>query len=223
MGAKTGNDCIADEIYEKLKERIINLEIEPGTPLTESALVKSLGVSRTPIREALHMLERDQLVERSHNKGYTVRGISEQDMNEIFEVRIVLESWLAAKAAEVISDANLAVIETCLEQAAALYQEGRLEESDSKSNEIHDIIFFVANNRWGSRTIDMLSNFTTAYKKLAARQKGQVEKAFHEHQLILEALKKHDPKLASERMAEHIRNSQKAIQSACQNRIYTLR
>ena len=223
MGSKTGNDCIADEIYEKLKKSIINLEIEPGQPLTESALTKSLGVSRTPIREALHMLERDQLVERSHNKGYIARGISEQDMSEIFEVRAVLESWLAGKAAEEISDENLAVIDTCLKQAKALYDEGRPEESDAKSNEIHDIIAFVVNNRWGNKTIDMLTNFTTTYKKLAAMQTGQIERAFREHQLIFEALKAHDPQLASQRMMEHIGNSRKAIQVACQNRTYRLK
>ena len=223
MGSRTGNDCIADEIYEKLKKSIINLEIEPGQPLTESALTKSLGVSRTPIREALHMLERDQLVERSHNKGYIARGISEQDMSEIFEVRAVLESWLAGKAAEEISDENLAVIDTCLKQAKALYDEGRPEESDAKSNEIHDIIAFVVNNRWGNKTINMLTNFTTTYKKLAAMQTGQIERAFKEHQLIFEALKAHDSRLASQRMMEHIGNTRKAIQAACQNRTYHLK
>lgn len=220
MGSKTGNDCIADEIYVKLKKSIINLEIEPGQPLTESALTKSLGASRTPIREALHMLERDQLVERSHNKGYIARGISEQDMSEIFEVRAVLESWLAGKAAQEISEENLEVIDTCLQQAKALYEEGRLEESDAKSNEIHNIIAFVVNNRWGSRTIDMLTNFTTTYKKLAAMQKGQIERAYNEHQLIFEALKAHNSELASRRMVEHIQNTRKAIQTACQNRTY---
>jgi len=221
MGSKKGNDCVADEIYEKLKKTIINMDIEPGHPLTENALAQSLGVSRTPVREALHMLERDQLVERNHNKGYVVRGISEQDMQEIFEVRVVLESWMAGKAAEIISEENLEVMEACLDRAESLYQQGLIEESDEISNEIHDIIAFVVNNRWGSRTLDMLSTFTISYKKLASKQEGQIKRAFEEHRNILAALRGHDPELASQRMVEHIRNSQKAIQKACQNRTYS--
>lgn len=221
MGSKKGNDCVADEIYEKLKKTIINMDIEPGHPLTENALAQSLGVSRTPVREALHMLERDQLVERSHNKGYIVRGISEQDMQEIFEVRAVLESWMTGKAAEIISEENLEVMEACLDRAESLYRQGQIEESDEKSNEIHDIIAFVVNNRWGSRTIDMLSTFTMSYKKLASKQEGQIERALEEHRNILAALRAHDSELASQRMVEHIRNSQKAIQKACQNRTYS--
>lgn len=221
MGSKKGNDCVADEIYEKLKKTIIYMDIEPGHPLTENALAQSLGVSRTPVREALHMLERDQLVERSHNKGYVVRGISEQDMQEIFEVRAVLESWMTEKAAEIISEENLEVMEDCLNKAESLYQQGQIEESDEKSNEIHDIIAFVVNNRWGSRTIDTLSTFTISYKKLASKQEGQIERALEEHRNILEALRAHDSELASQRMIEHIRNSQKAIQKACQNRTYS--
>lgn len=92
---RVASRSMADNVYSKLKEQILNLEIAPGQSLTEGLLAQTFEVSRTPIREALRMLERDQLVELIRNKGAIVRNITESDVNHIFDLRVVLEGWAA--------------------------------------------------------------------------------------------------------------------------------
>lgn len=217
---KQGKISATDQAYQLLKSQIINLEIEPGTPLTEDAISQSLGVSRTPTREALRMLERDRLVTRSHNKGFVVRGISEEDMREMLEIRAVLEGWAAGKAAEMASDSNIKVMEEKIKKAQEIYETGNRVEFDKKSNEIHDIIAFVVNNNWYNKVVDDLSGFTISYKKLAAQQIGQLENAHEEHKEILEAIKSRDSQLASQLMIKHINSTRDAIVDALKNPIY---
>lgn len=180
-GGDEGDLRLVLELRKELRRQILEGKIEAGQPLTEQSFASTLDTSRTPIREALRMLERDQLVERNHNKGFTVLGISEQDLQDIFELRAVMEGWAAGKAAVIISEENLKVMENCLTEAKALYQAGEIEQSDQQSNRIHDIIAFVVNNRWLSKMEEDLSTFTSAYKKLASDQAGQIEQAYEEH------------------------------------------
>jgi len=212
----------ANTVYQALKNKILFFEIQSGQSLTEEALAKEFSVSRTPIREALHMLEKDQLVETIRNKGAIVKGISERDVSKIFDLRIALEGWAAGEAAVAISDINLQVIETRLSLAKKKLEEGSLEEADAISNELHDIIAYVVDNKWFTKIISDLSCYTAAYKKLASKQPGQLEKAHREHEMILAALKKHDSEQAKERMVIHISQTKQSILQALRDRPYSV-
>lgn len=222
MGSKLGKANVADSAYETLKRKIIDLEIEPNSPLVEATLAAELNISRVPLREALRMLEQDHLVERSHNKGFLVRGITEQDMKDIFEIRAVLEGWAAGRAAKIASVENIDVMEKCLDEAEELFHQQRFEAANAKSDQIHDIIAFILNNRWYTITTQNLSNFTRSYKRLASSHSGQLEAAFQEHREIVEAIRNRDEQGAQERMSHHIYRAQQSIIVVLANRVYEL-
>jgi DNA-binding GntR family transcriptional regulator len=223
MGSKAGKDSVADYAYETLKKRIIDFEIAPNCPLVVATLAAELNISRIPLREALRMLERDHLVERNHNKGFTVRGITEQDMKDIFEIRAVLEGWAAGKAAEIASKQNIDIMENYLDEADDLFRQKRFDEANSKSDKIHDIIAFIVNNRWYSITIENLSNFTQSYKRLASSHSGQLESAFNDHRKIFESIRCGDVFGAQTEMSNHIYRTQQAIITVLNNRVYSTR
>lgn len=90
MNAKTIS--LADQAYDKIKESILNLTYAPGSPLTESSLTKELGMSRSPIRSALRRLETEGLIETDYYKSMRVKEITDKDINEIYQLRELLES-----------------------------------------------------------------------------------------------------------------------------------
>jgi DNA-binding transcriptional regulator YhcF (GntR family) len=95
---------VTDWVYEELKSAIVDLRLAPGDPLREATLAEQLGVSKTPIREALTRLEQEGLVETTSFKGAVVSGYSRQDLIEIYELRELLENAAARAAAESMSD-----------------------------------------------------------------------------------------------------------------------
>lgn len=207
-------------VYQEIKEKILNNTLKTGQPLTEELMAKTFAVSRTPIREALRMLVSDQLVVATHNKGYVVRGISEKDMNDIFDIRAALEGWAAGVAATKISDANLKIMEKYLIGAKEMFDDNCLEKANQLGNEIHNVIAHVVDNYWLSSTLKNLSLFTEAYKKLAAKQEGQLQNAHSQHEKIYRALKKHDSEMASKAMIEHINCTKISIQKAIRDMPY---
>lgn len=210
----------SDFVYQELKNKILSNTMKTGQPLTEELLAKTFAVSRTPIREALRMLVSDQLVVSTHNKGYAVRGISEKDMNDIFDIRAALEGWAAGVAAIKISDANLKIIEKCLIDAKEMFDNGSMEKASQIGNEIHNVIAHVVDNYWLSSTLKNLSIFTETYKKLAAKQDGQLQDAHLQHEKIYSALKEHNAELASSAMIEHINCTKRSIQKSLRDTPY---
>jgi DNA-binding GntR family transcriptional regulator len=97
---------VTDWVYEELKSAIVDLRLAPGDPLREATLAEQLGVSKTPIREALTRLEQEGLVETTSFKGAMVTGYSRQDLIEIYELRELLENAAARAAAESMPDAD---------------------------------------------------------------------------------------------------------------------
>ena len=84
---------LAEKAYEKIKQNIMNLTYPPGMPLTEAMLTKELGMSRSPVRSAVQMLQTEGLIESDYYRSITVKKITRQDIEEIFQLRELLESY----------------------------------------------------------------------------------------------------------------------------------
>ena len=98
---------IREEVFKIIRKMIINGEVAPGSKLVESQLAAELGTSRTPIREALHTLEKENLIESIPRVGYVVREITEEEAEEIIEIRIAIETLAAKRASQKISEEEL--------------------------------------------------------------------------------------------------------------------
>lgn len=196
---------LAHTVYERLRESIENLDLPPGTHLQEVELASEYGVSRTPIREALRRLASEGLVELSHGRGATVAQGSLRDILNAYEVRKILEPYVAAQAARLArDDPRLAELErelASLTGAPATAQD--LRERERLDRELHGLIAELAGNQLLTRIIrDLHSRVQRVYVQLGSG--GRFERIQEEHLRVLAAIRAGDPDDAAAAMAAHL-------------------
>ena len=193
-------DPLRIQVFNTLEDAILNGSYKEGDSLNELRLSKSLGVSRTPVREALMQLELEGLVKNIPNKGAVVVGVSEQDVEDIYEIRIRTEGLAARLCAEKITDEELEE----LEQDSA-------KEMGELDGEFHRIIFAASKSRPLQNVLTSFHNYIRRARAVSVCVTGRAEESVSEHRAILEAITKHDGELAEKLTAEHIKNARDNI------------
>lgn len=197
---------LAVKVYEILKNRIVNQEILSGIKLQEEVLAEELGVSRTPVREALNRLAQEGLVEMVPRRGTFVVKPSLSDIKELLEVREVLEGMAARLVATKITDEILEEMKKYFEGREQQIRGGYLEEYSKADVNFHDLLLRACGNE---RLVRMMNNLYDYIQMLRLRTvilPGRAEKSLKEHLMIIDALEKRDPDLAEKKIREHIRN-----------------
>ncbi|NLC69269.1 MAG: GntR family transcriptional regulator [Clostridiaceae bacterium] len=196
------------KIFKKLQNDIINGKYQPGEYIMETKLASELGVSRTPIREALKQLELEGLVKSEPGKGVVVQGISSKDIEDIYTIRMVIEGLAARWAAQNITGEELEKLREILEMEEFYTMKGEsvhnLIRLDSR---FHDVVFKASKSR---PLIYILSNFhhyAQRARNASLRKPGRAEKTLVEHRAIFQALSARDPDLAERLTTEHVRNA----------------
>jgi DNA-binding GntR family transcriptional regulator len=195
---------MTDWVWEQLREAIIELRLRPGEPLREVALAEQLGVSKTPLREAFARLEQEGLVETTSFKGAVVTGYSERDLNEIYELRALLEGAAARAAAERSTGDTLEVLRDLVDRSRELRDAGDLVGLAGLVEEFDLIVYAQVTNERISALIENLRAHLTRIGKLTEGIPGRVEASVEEHAAIVEALVARDPDEAERLMRVHI-------------------
>ncbi len=197
---------VTDWVYEELKGAIVDLRLAPGDPLREASLAERLGVSKTPIREALTRLEQEGLVETTSFKGAVVTRYSRQDLLEIYELRELLENAAARAAAESMSEQDRARLDRISRESRSL-QRGTDKANLAALISDFDAVLFdqVKNNRIRA-LIENLRAHLTRIGHLTAEIPGRIDASVDEHEKIVAAIAARDPQLAERYMREHIRS-----------------
>jgi DNA-binding GntR family transcriptional regulator len=202
---------VTDWVYEELKNAIVNLRLAPGEPLREATLADRLGVSKTPIREALSRLEQEGLVETTSFKGAVVTGYSREDLIEIYELRELLENAAVRAAAQSMTEPDRA-------RLAHIAQESRrLRDSQDQSGtdraelaalltEFDAVLYDQVLNHRIRALIENLRAHLTRIGQLTTELPGRIDASVDEHDKIVEAIAARDPELAERCMSEHIRS-----------------
>ena len=207
---------LREVVFLTLRKSILKGELSPGERLMEISLANKLGVSRTPIREAIRMLEHEGLVVMKPRRGAQVAKITVQELNDVLEVRKSLETLAISKACERMTEEDIATMRLEEKRFEAL-----VEKSDSDLTELaeadvrfHDTIYQGTGNR---RLIQILANlreqmyrFRIEYLKEADIRSSLVS----EHREIIEAVSNRDVDRAVECIVRHIDNQQKAINAS---------
>jgi DNA-binding GntR family transcriptional regulator len=195
---------VTDWVYEEIRGAIVDLRLEPGAPLREAAIATQLGVSKTPVREALGRLEQEGLVEATSFKGAVVTDYSERDLEEIYELRELLEG-VAVRAAATDADADtLASLRDVIERSRSARDAGDLAGLAELLGRFDQIVFEqVANVRIRS-LIETLRAHLTRIGKLTEEIPGRVEASVEEHAAIVEAIARGDADDAERAMRVHI-------------------
>lgn len=196
---------VTDWVYEELKAAIVDLRLAPGHPLREATLAAQLGVSKTPIREAITRLEQEGLVETTSFKGAVVTEYSRQDLIEIYELRELLETAAARIAAESMDDAERARLERISDESR------QLKKSNSARlvaliSQFDEVLFEQVHNSRIRALVENLRAHLTRIGHLTEGIPGRIEASVDEHEKIVAAIAAHDPVAAEERLRDHIRS-----------------
>jgi len=197
---------VTDWVYEELKTAIVGLRLAPGDPLREATLAEQLGVSKTPIREALTRLEQEGLVETTSFKGAVVTGYSRQDLLEIYELRELLENAAARAAAESMAEADRSRLGRICRESRKLKKGNDAAGLATLISEFDDVLFDQIRNSRIRALIENLRAHLTRIGHLTAEIPGRIEASVGEHERILDAIATRDPDLAERYMSEHIRS-----------------
>jgi len=200
---------LGDEVYSAIFARIMSLEITPGSKISVDAMARQLGVSQTPIREALARLEAEGLVVKTHLVGYSAAPqLSVRQFNDLYELRLLLEPFAAARCAELMSDEVIGQLEAlCAEMQALAHKEGLAAYAQFARLDMafHDQIAVSAGNEL---VVDALSRLHTHVHLFRLLFHSKVTlTAMDEHEQILGAIKARDVGAARDAMREHVERS----------------
>ena len=213
-----GSASLEEKVYLSLEEQIISQKLRPGESVTEMKLSRELGVSRTPVREALQRLDREGLIKLIPNKGAVVLGISEQDLIDIYKIRMRLEGLAARIAAENADETLIRRLSDNIELTEFYMSKGNIEKLKDLDSDFHDIIYGYCQSRILGKTLSELHRYIVCYRKLSLSVKGRLERSLAEHREIVEAIKKGDADGADSLMSAHVELALSNLLTIIQNK-----
>jgi DNA-binding GntR family transcriptional regulator len=212
-GALSGRRTMTDAVYEQLKTAIVELRIPPGAPLREAEIAQGLSVSKTPVREALGRLEQDGLVTLNSFRSALVTEYTARDLQEIYELREIIEVAAARAAAESMSDKGLADLGRIASECVRLNAQGGAGAAGGGGpelvqliSEFDTVLYEEVTNRRIRAILENLAAHLARIGRLTTEIPGRIDASVREHAQIYEAIKRRDPKNASRFMREHIRS-----------------
>jgi len=197
---------VKDLVYERLREALIDLTFEPGQPLREAALVERLGVSKTPIREALVRLERDGLVEIAPYRGARARAYSLDDLHEFYEVRVIVESECVRRAAEQPDQGGIGeALDRNVTASEAALAAGDLEAVVATLSEFDELLLGQVRN---AMIADLLKRLQAHLRRLGPAGSGQerLRSAIADHRGVADAIRAGDGPGAQDLHRIHLKN-----------------
>lgn len=197
---------IKDLVYGRLVEAVVSQELPPGTHLKERDLAESMGVSKTPIREALVRMEKERLVDIAPYRGAVVRTITVADLRELYDLRELLEGFCARRAAMTFDDAQLDRLRRNIHASRQAAVSSDKAEVGALLQDFDELLHVAARgHRVGALLVDLETQLGLL-GRVASRAVGRVESSIAEHTAILHAIVKRDPDEAERACRLHIRS-----------------
>jgi len=206
---------IREKVYEHLKSDILSGRYTPGEKLAEEHLAETLGVSRTPVREALHKLDSEGLIKPRKKRGFIVSRDTKEEVEELFELRSILEGHTLRVISRIISEEILSELNESIQKAEEALKRNRIEEVFKWNTRFHDTLHeLVADKTRLHQLIVNIRKYVLRYRKDTLRYPDGGRRAVEGHKKILLALRLKDPELCERVMREHIKEAMDdAIQS----------
>ncbi len=204
------NNSLSSRVFHTIREDILSGKYHTNEELKEKTIGEELGVSRTPVREALRQLELEGLVTIIPNKGAYVVGISQKDIQDIYEIRSRLEGLCARWAAKNITKEQLDELEENIFLAEFHVAKGNFEQLVELDNRFHELLYTASESKEMRHVLTDFHHYVQRVRKITLADPQRAMDCNEEHKKIVEALKQHDEdgaeKLANEHMMNTIRN-----------------
>jgi DNA-binding GntR family transcriptional regulator len=210
---------LVERAYEHLLSMLMTVKIAPGERIPIDTVARQLGISQTPIREALSQLEAEKLVYKTTNVGYRASPqMTPEEVHDLYTLRLLIEPYAAARAAEHIDEETLSILQTIQADMDAVVERNeqayaRFAEADAQ---LHRLIAKGSGNRLIEETIERLHSHLQIFRSLYqnSAQPNAPEIAAREHQVIIAALLAHDPAAAEASVREHLNSAQRRMDRA---------
>ncbi|MFS0823109.1 GntR family transcriptional regulator [Bacillus sp. 1P02SD] len=209
----------ADYAYEQLKERIIELDLLPSLHIKEEELSQELGISRTPLRQALYRLESERLMYKHANGRMYIADISIDDVREVYSVRAQLECLIAREASLIMNEESKYKLEEKVALMKRAIEFQRNYEVIKRGAEFHQILYGLSTNKTAKRFLSQLQDHIERYRRVGGyRNPDYTPKIpLEEYSDLLQSLKSKDPDLAEKSMRAHMKRSLQTLEKAVQN------
>ena len=204
-------NSLHDEVAAKLRERIFDGVLAPGSFIDELQLCGEWAISRTPLREALKVLAAEGLVRHEPRRGCFVNQITERDLDEIFPVIALLEGRCAFEAASNATDADLVALEKLHDRLKRCAKARRINDYYQANFAIHEAIITLADNRWLAQVIGDLRKIVKLARLQQLHAPGRLEQSLSEHMAVFAALKARDAEGAEAAMRTHLTRQRVAL------------
>lgn len=201
-------------IADIVRREILSGHLKPDHPLLERDVALELGVSRTPVREALFVLQGEGLVELEPRRYARVRKISYSDISQIYSLRVVLEAHSAESAARLADEKAIVQIEMALAKQRNLDKNCSAVEQTDADRQFHVAIAAASNSQILKTIANQVMAFTATLRSSIKYSAAQNRRAIAQHKAILSAIKARDPEKAATLMSEHINDSKQYVRES---------
>jgi DNA-binding GntR family transcriptional regulator len=202
---------LGEHVFESLKHSIVRGKISPSEWLVESHIAETLGISRTPVREAIHKLEREGLIERQPRGGFTVLGLDRDDIEETFGIRSVLEGY-AARLAAVKHDAQeLEQLENKINEFQNALDRKKMNLLPAINTEFHDLLYSLSKSPKLINIITGLRDQIYRYRQMILKERKFASTSNLDHKKMLQYIRKRDAEGAERLVRDHILRGQEMV------------
>jgi DNA-binding GntR family transcriptional regulator len=202
---------LGEHVFESLKHSIVRGKISPGEWLVESHIAETLGISRTPVREAIHKLEREGLIERRPRGGFTVLGFERDDIEETFGIRSVLEGYAARLAAVKHDTQELKDLENKIGEFQYALDRNKMNLLPKINTEFHDLLYSLSKSPKLINMINGLRDQIYRYRQMILKERQFASTSNQDHKKMLKYIRKRDAEGAERIVREHILRGQEMV------------
>jgi DNA-binding GntR family transcriptional regulator len=202
---------LGEHVFESLKHSIIRGKISSGEWLVESHIAETLGISRTPVREAIHKLEREGLIERQPRGGFTVLGLNRNNIEETFGIRSVLEGYAARLAALNHKEEELEALEKKIDEFQNALDRKKMDVLPVINTEFHDLLYALSKSPKLLQMINGLQDQIYRYREMILKEKKFAVTSNQDHIQMLKYIRKRDAEGAERLVRDHIFRGQEMV------------
>ena len=202
---------LGQHVFDNLKQAIIRGDIAPGEWLVESHIAQMLGISRTPVREAIHKLERERLIERQPRGGFTVLGLNRDDIEETFGIRGVLEGYAARLATLKHHPRELIVLERKVEEFQACLSKKQMDSLPVINTEFHELLYDLSKSPRLIHMINGLRDQIYRFREIILKDQKHAGTSHEDHFQMLKFMHKRDAEGVEKLVREHIQRGQEVV------------
>ncbi len=202
---------LGEHVFDSLKQAIIRGNMSPGEWLVESHIADTLGISRTPVREAIHKLEREGLIERQPRGGFTVLGLNRDDIEETFGIRSVLEGYAAKLAAIKHKNEELKPLEAKIEEFEKCLVKKQFTHLTRINTEFHDLLYALSKSPKLIHIINGLTDQIFRFRQIILKETKMARVSNEDHKQMLKFIRKRDADGVERLVRDHILRGQEMV------------